>query len=133
MPALPMVIVWWPVYARLMRAQVIAARARSTLKRNRRRGELAPPAARPYPAALLVAGADQPTMDFGSRTAAASLSFMARPRRRRRGMGLMISEAPCASTTGGSPPGRALPSSAWAGFNFLGDGLRDILDPGVRK
>jgi peptide/nickel transport system permease protein len=133
-----MIITWWPTYARLMRGQVLALReqqfveaARSVGARNSRilfrhilPNSLAP---------LLV----QITLDLGAvLLVAAGLSFIglgASPGTAE--WGLMISD------------GRAFMFHAWwyvtfpglaivlvvLGFNLLGDGLRDVTDPKLRR
>jgi len=131
--AIAMVIVWWPLYARLMRAQVLEVREREHVE------------------AAVAAGAGpfrvlglhvlplcwtpvmvNATMDFGQVVLlAASLSFIglgATPPTPE--WGAMISD--------GAKffyhwwiafgPGAAI-LSVVLGFNFVGDGLRDLLDP----
>jgi len=128
-----MVIVWWPVYARLMRAQVIAVKGQEHVE------------------AAIAGGASQArllishilplcwspvlinaTMDFGQVVLlAASLSFIGlgdlppAPE-----WGSMISEGAVRFYYWwiAAGPGLAI-LSVVLGFNFLGDGLRDILDP----
>lgn len=131
--AIAMVIVWWPIYARLMRAQVLAVREREHVE------------------AAVAAGAGHArvlfkhilplcwspvivnaTMDFGQIVLlAASLSFI--------GLGAvpptpewgqMISEGALHFYRWwiAAGPGMAILSIVLA-FNFLGDGLRDMLDP----
>lgn len=131
--AIAMIIVWWPVYARLMRAQVLAIREREHVE------------------AAIAAGASGPrtliahilplcwspvlvnaTMDFGQVVLlAASLSFIglgASPPTPE--WGQMISEGAARFNHWwiAFGPGMAI-LSAVLGFNFLGDGLRDLLDP----
>jgi peptide/nickel transport system permease protein len=131
--ALAMIIVWWPVYARLMRAQVLAVKEREHVE------------------AAVAAGASGPrilfahvlplcwspilinaTMDFGQVVLlAASLSFIglgASPPTPE--WGQMISEGAQKFYHWwiAFGPGMAI-LSVVLGFNFLGDGLRDILDP----
>jgi peptide/nickel transport system permease protein len=133
-----MIITWWPTYARLMRGQVLAIReqqfveaARSIGARNSRilfrhilPNSLAP---------LLV----EITLDLGAvLLVAAGLSFIglgASPGTAE--WGLMISD------------GRTVMFHAWwyvtfpgiaivlvvLGFNLLGDGLRDVTDPKLRR
>jgi len=128
-----MVIVWWPVYARLMRAQVIAVKGQEHVE-----AAIAGGASRPrlllthilplcWSPVLINA-----TMDFGQVVLlAASLSFI--------GLG----ELPPAPEWGSmisegavrfyywwiaAGPGLAI-LSVVLGFNFLGDGIRDVLDP----
>jgi peptide/nickel transport system permease protein len=131
--AIAMIIVWWPVYARLMRGQVLSVKSREHVE------------------AAIAAGAGHSrtllkhilplswspilinaTMDFGQVVLlTASLSFIglgASPPTPE--WGSMISEGAihfyqwwiCAG------PGVAI-LSVVLGFNFLGDGLRDLLDP----
>jgi peptide/nickel transport system permease protein len=131
--ALAMIIVWWPVYARLMRAQVLAVREREHVE------------------AAVAAGASGPrtlfahilplcwspvlinaTMDFGQVVLlVASLSFIglgASPPTPE--WGQMISEGAQKFYQWwiAFGPGVAI-LSVVLGFNFLGDGLRDFLDP----
>lgn len=131
--AIAMIIVWWPVYARLMRAQVIAVKGQEHVE------------------AAIAAGASRPrqlvvhilplcwtpvlinaTMDFGQIVLlAASLSFIglgALPPTPE--WGAMISEGAVHFYYWwiAAGPGVAILSIV-LGFNFLGDALRDILDP----
>lgn len=131
--AVAMVIVWWPVYARLMRGQVLSVKAREHVEAAVAGGaghartlvrHILPLCWSP----ILV----NATMDFGQVVLlAASLSFIglgASPPTPE--WGSMISEGAihfyqwwiCAG------PGLAI-LSVVLGFNFLGDGLRDYLDP----
>jgi peptide/nickel transport system permease protein len=131
--ALAMIIVWWPVYARLMRAQVLAVKEREHVE--------AAVAAGAGPARLLFAHIlplcwspilINATMDFGQVVLlAASLSFIglgASPPTPE--WGQMISEGAGKFYQWwiAFGPGMAI-LSVVLGFNFLGDGLRDILDP----
>jgi peptide/nickel transport system permease protein len=131
--AVAMVIVWWPVYARLLRAQVLAVKQQEHVE------------------AAVAAGASQcrvlsahilplswtpilinATMDFGQVVLlVASLSFI--------GLGAVPPSPEWgAMITDGAVhfyhwwialgPGMSI-LSVVLGFNFLGDGLRDILDP----
>ena len=131
--AIAMVVVWWPVYARLMRAQVIAVKGLEHVE------------------AAIAAGVSGPrllivhilplcwtpvminaTMDFGQIVLlAASLSFIglgALPPAPE--WGAMISEGATHFYYWwiAAGPGLAI-LSVVLGFNFLGDALRDILDP----
>jgi peptide/nickel transport system permease protein len=131
--AIAMIIVSWPNYARLMRAQVLAVKEREHVE------------------AAVAAGASGPrtliahilplcwspilinaTMDFGQIVLlVASLSFIglgASPPTPE--WGQMISEGAQKFYQWwiAFGPGMAILSVA-LGFNFLGDGLRDILDP----
>ena len=131
--ALAMVIVWWPVYARLMRGQVLSIRSREHVEAATAAGaghartlikHILPLSWSP----ILI----NATMDFGQVVLlTASLSFIglgASPPTPE--WGSMISEGAihfyqwwiCAG------PGVAI-LSVVLGFNFLGDGLRDLLDP----
>ena len=131
--AIAMVVVWWPLYARLMRAQVLEVREREHVE--------AAVAAGAGP--LRVLGIHvlplcwtpilvNATMDFGQVVLlAASLSFI--------GLGA-TPPAPewGAMIADGAKffyhwwiafgPGMAI-LTVVLGFNFLGDGLRDLLDP----
>lgn len=131
--AIAMVLVWWPIYARLMRAQVLEVREREHVE------------------AAIVAGASWPrllfthilplcwtpilihaTMDFGGvALLAASLSFIglgAAPPTPE--WGAMISEAAIHFYQWwiAFGPGFAILTIVLA-CNFIGDGLRDYLDP----
>jgi peptide/nickel transport system permease protein len=134
--AVAMVIVWWPVYARLMRGQVLSVKSREHVEAAVAGGaghvrtlvkHILPLCWSP----ILV----NATMDFGQVVLlAASLSFIglgASPPTPE--WGSMISEGAihfyqwwiCAG------PGVAI-LTVVLGFNFLGDGLRDYLDPRSR-
>jgi peptide/nickel transport system permease protein len=131
--ALAMIIVWWPVYARLMRGQVLEVKQRDHVE------------------AAIAGGASRwrllskhilslcwtptlvnATMDFGQVVLlAASLSFIglgARPPAPE--WGSMISEGASSfySWWIAFGPGVAI-LTVVLGFNFIGDGVRDILDP----
>lgn len=134
--AIAMIVVWWPVYARLMRGQVLAIKEREHVEAAIASG--AGPARTlikhilPLTWSPILVNA---TMDFGQVVLlAASLSFIglgASPPTPE--WGSMISEGAvhfyqwwiCAG------PGLAI-LSVVLGFNFLGDGLRDYLDPRSR-
>jgi peptide/nickel transport system permease protein len=131
--AIAMIIVWWPVYARLMRAQVLEVRERDHVEAAVASGagrlrvlfvHILPLCWTPV---LINA-----TMDFGQVVLlAASLSFI--------GLGAL----PPAPEWGAMISDGAVHFYHWwialgpgvailtivLGFNFLGDGLRDILDP----
>ena len=133
-----MAIVWWPTYARLIRGQVLSIKERKYIEAARSVGasdfriitkHLLPNSFSP----IIV----QSTMDLGSVIiTAAALSFI--------GMGAGAGEAewgrmvtdgrdilfsaPWVSTF----PGLAI-LTVCLGFNLLGDGLRDILDPRMRR
>lgn len=133
-----MIITWWPAYARLIRGQVIAIREQQFVEAARSVGagnsrilfrHILPNSFSP----LLV----EATLDLGGvLLTAAGLSFIglgASPGTAE--WGLMISE------------GRTLMFHAWwyvtfpglaillvtLGFNLLGDGLRDVTDPKLRR
>ena len=131
--AVAMIIVWWPVYARLMRGQVLSVKSREHVEAATAAGashtrtllkHILPLSWSP----ILI----NATMDFGQVVLlTASLSFIglgASPPTPE--WGSMISEGAihfyqwwiCAG------PGLAI-LSVVLGFNFLGDGLRDLLDP----
>jgi peptide/nickel transport system permease protein len=133
-----MIITWWPTYARLMRGQVLTIREQPFVEAARSVGannsrillrHILPNSLAP----LLV----QITLDLGAvLLVAAGLSFIglgASPGTAE--WGLMISD------------GRAFMFHAWwyvtfpglaivlvvLGFNLLGDGLRDVTDPKLRR
>jgi peptide/nickel transport system permease protein len=131
--AIAMIIVWWPVYARLMRGQVLSVKSREHVEAATAAGaghartlikHILPLSWSP----ILI----NATMDFGQVVLlTASLSFIglgASPPTPE--WGSMISEGAihfyqwwiC------SGPGVAI-LTVVLGFNFLGDGLRDLLDP----
>lgn len=131
--AIAMIIVWWPIYARLMRGQVLSVKSREHVEAATAAGashtrtllkHILPLSWSP----ILI----NATMDFGQVVLlTASLSFIglgASPPTPE--WGSMISEGAihfyqwwiCAG------PGLAI-LSVVLGFNFLGDGLRDLLDP----
>lgn len=131
--AIAMVIVWWPIYARLMRAQVVAVK-------NLEHVEAAIAGGATWPRLLLkhilplcwspiMVNA---TMDFGQVVLLfASLSFIglgAPPPTPE--WGAMISEGAKYFQYWwvAAGPGFAILSLV-LGFNFVGDGLRDLLDP----
>jgi peptide/nickel transport system permease protein len=131
--AIAVVIVWWPIYARLMRAQVMAVKAQDHVA--------AAIAGGATPARLLLAhilplcwtpALVNATMDFGQVVLlAASLSFIglgALPPAPE--WGSMISDGAVHFYNWwiAAAPGAAI-LSVILGFNFLGDGLRDLLDP----
>lgn len=131
--AIAIVIVWWPIYARLMRAQVMAVKAQDHVA--------AAIAGGATPARLLLAHIlplcwtptlVNATMDFGQVVLlAASLSFIglgALPPTPE--WGSMISDGAVHFYNWwiAAAPGAAI-LSVILGFNFLGDGLRDLLDP----
>jgi peptide/nickel transport system permease protein len=131
--AIAMIIVWWPVYARLMRAQVLAVREREHVEAAVAAGASAPRTlfAHILPlcwSPILI----NATMDFGQVVLLiASLSFIglgASPPTPE--WGQMISEGAQKFYQWwiAFGPGMAI-LSVVLGFNFLGDGLRDYLDP----
>jgi peptide/nickel transport system permease protein len=131
--AIAMIIVWWPVYARLMRAQVLALREReyvdAAVTSGARPGRVLFTHILPLCWSPIIVNT---TMDFGQIVLlVASLSFI--------GLGAvpptpewgqMISEGALHFYHWwiAAGPGLAILSIV-LGFNFLGDALRDILDP----
>jgi peptide/nickel transport system permease protein len=131
--AIAMVVVWWPIYARLMRAQVLAVREREHVEAAVASGagpmRILLKHILPLCWSPIIVNA---TMDFGQIVLlTASLSFI--------GLGAvpptpewgqMISEGALQFYRWwiAAGPGMAILSIV-LGFNFLGDGLRDILDP----
>ncbi len=131
--AIAMVIVWWPIYARLMRAQVLGLRERehveAAVASGARPGRVLAKHIMPLTWSPIIVNS---TMDFGQVILlAASLSFI--------GLGAvpptpewgqMISDGALHFYRWwiAAGPGLAILSIV-LGFNFLGDGLRDILDP----
>lgn len=134
--AIAMIIVWWPVYARLMRGQVLAVKGRehveAAIAGGAGHGRTLVKHVLPLCWSPVLVNA---TMDFGQVVLlTASLSFIglgASPPTPE--WGSMISEGAihfyqwwiCAG------PGMAI-LTVVLGFNFLGDGLRDYLDPRSR-
>lgn len=131
--AIAMVVVWWPVYARLMRAQVLEVKEREHVE-----AAIAGGAGRvrvlcvhilPLCWTPVLINA---TMDFGQVVLlAASLSFIglgATPPTPE--WGAMISEGAARFYNWwvAFGPGMAILTLV-LGFSFLGDGLRDLLDP----
>ncbi|OHZ32920.1 D-ala-D-ala transporter subunit [Agrobacterium vitis] len=135
--AIAMVVVWWPVYARLVRAQVLEVREREHVEAAVAAGashfriltkHILPLCWMP----VLISA----TMDLGQvMLLAASLSFI--------GLGAMppTPEWGAMITDGATyfydwwiafGPGMAI-LTAVLGFNFIGDGLRDYLDPRSSK
>jgi peptide/nickel transport system permease protein len=131
--AIAMVIVWWPIYARLMRAQVLGLRERehveAAVASGAGPGRVLGKHILPLTWSPIIVNS---TMDFGQVILlAASLSFI--------GLGAvpptpewgqMISDGALHFYRWwiAAGPGLAILSIV-LGFNFLGDGLRDILDP----
>jgi peptide/nickel transport system permease protein len=129
--------VTWPVYARLLRGQVLAMKEREFILAARAVGVPQPQIVRRHLlpnmlAPLLV----QISFDMGGAiTAVAGLSFIgfgAQPPTPE--WGVMISEARNYMATAwwlGTFPALAI-MLVVGGFNLLGDGLRDLLDPRLR-
>ncbi len=132
-----MVVVWWPVYARLLRAQVMSVKqfdhvlAAEAMGAGRWRimwRHILPLSTTP----ILV----NATMDFGQVVLlAASLSFI--------GLGAVPPDPEWGSMINegvkyfyewwiAAAPGIAI-LTVVLGFNFVGDGARDLLDPRTRK
>lgn len=134
--AIAMIIVWWPIYARLMRAQVLAVKEREHVEAAVAAGASAPRILLAHILPLCWSPVlVNATMDFGQVVLlAASLSFIglgASPPTPE--WGQMISEGAARFYQWwiAFGPGMAI-LSVVLGFNFLGDGLRDILDPRTR-
>ncbi len=131
--AIAMVLVWWPVYARLMRAQVLEVKEREHVEAAIAGGATRTRLLFKHILSLcwtpILINA---TMDFGQVVLlAAALSFIglgATPPTPE--WGAMISEGASQfySWWIAFGPGLAILTIV-LGFNFLGDGLRDILDP----
>jgi peptide/nickel transport system permease protein len=131
--AIAMIIVWWPVYARLMRAQVLDVKERehveAAIAGGAGRIRLLTVHILPLCWTPVLINA---TMDFGQVVLlAASLSFI--------GLGALPPTPEWGSMISDGAvhfyqwwiafgPGLAI-LSVVLGFNFLGDGLRDLLDP----
>lgn len=131
--AIAMIVVWWPVYARLMRAQVLEVRERdhveAAIASGVTRSRLLFIHILPLCWTPILINA---TMDFGQvLLLAASLSFIglgATPPTPE--WGAMISDGAVHFYQWWIALGPGLSILAVVlGFNFLGDGLRDILDP----
>jgi peptide/nickel transport system permease protein len=131
--AIAMVVVWWPVYARLMRGQVLEVKSRDHVEAAIAGG--ASPGRLLFKHVLPLCWTPtmvNATMDFSQVVLlAASLSFIglgAQPPTPE--WGSMISEgaAHFYSWWIAFGPGMAILSMV-LGFNFVGDSLRDILDP----
>jgi peptide/nickel transport system permease protein len=130
---LALVVVWWPIYARLLRAQVMSVRRRDHVEAavsiGATRGRILRKHVLPMSFTPVLVNA---TMDFGQVVLlTASLSFL--------GLGaLPPSPEWGAMITEGAKnfydwwiavmPGIAILSVVLA-FNFVGDGVRDALDP----
>jgi len=131
--AIAMIIVWWPVYARLMRAQVLDVKERehveAAIAGGAGRFRLLTKHILPLCWTPVMVNA---TMDFGQVVLlAASLSFI--------GLGALPPTPEWGSMISDGAvhfyqwwialgPGLAI-LSVVLGFNFLGDGVRDLLDP----
>nr|WP_246710180.1 MULTISPECIES: ABC transporter permease [unclassified Martelella] len=131
--AVAMVIVWWPIYARLMRAQVLEVREREHVE--------AAVAAGATPARVLskhilplcwTPVLISATMDLGQVILlAASLSFIglgAKPPAPEWGSMISDGASQFYSWWVALGPGVAI-LTVVLGFNFIGDGLRDYFDP----
>lgn len=131
--ALAVIVVWWPVYARLMRGQVLDVISRDHIEAARAGGasrfrlltkHILPLSWTP----TIISG----TMDFGQVVLlAASLSFIglgAQPPSPEWGSMISDGAAYFYSWWIALGPGLAI-LSLGLGFNFIGDSLRDILDP----
>ncbi|WP_142781826.1 ABC transporter permease [Agrobacterium sp. T29] len=131
--AIAMVIVWWPIYARLMRAQVLAVRnlehVDAAITSGVTQMRLLTKHILPLTWTPIIVNA---TMDFGQVVLlAASLSFVglgALPPTPE--WGSMISEGALHFYYWwiAAGPGLAIMSLVLS-FNFIGDGVRDLLDP----
>jgi peptide/nickel transport system permease protein len=135
--AIAMVVVWWPVYARLMRAQVLEVREREHVEAAVASGaghfriltkHILPLCWTP----ILVSA----TMDIGQVILlAASLSFIglgARPPTPEWGAMIADGATYFYSWWIAFGPGMAI-LTVVLGFNFIGDGLRDYFDPRSSK
>jgi peptide/nickel transport system permease protein len=131
--AVAVVAVWWPVYARLMRGQVLDVKSRDHVEAARAGGatsyRLLTKHILPLSWTPTIISA---TMDFGQVVLlAASLSFIglgARPPSPEWGSMISDGAAHFYSWWVAFGPGMAI-LTLGLGFNFVGDALRDILDP----
>jgi len=131
--AIAMVIVWWPVYARLMRAQVLEVREREHVEAavalGTRRAHILTKHILPLCWTPVLINA---TVDLGQVILlAASLSFIglgAAPPTPEWGSMISDGAAQFYSWWVALGPGLAI-LTVVLGFNFIGDGLRDYLDP----
>lgn len=131
--AIAMVIVWWPVYARLMRAQVLEVRERehveAAVAAGATRGRVLFKHVLPLCWTPVLISA---TMDLGQVILlAASLSFIglgAKPPTPEWGSMISDGAAQFYSWWVALGPGIAILTIV-LGFNFIGDGLRDYFDP----
>lgn len=131
--AIAVIAVWWPVYARLMRGQVLDVISRDHIEAARAGGassyRLLTKHILPLSWTPTIISA---TMDFGQVVLlAASLSFIglgAQPPSPEWGSMISDGAAHFYSWWIAFGPGVAI-LSLGMGFNFIGDALRDILDP----
>ncbi|MET3857685.1 ABC transporter permease [Rhizobium sp. OAE497] len=131
--AIAVIAVWWPVYARLMRGQVLDVISRDHIEAARASGatsfRLLTKHILPLSWTPTIISA---TMDFGQVVLlAASLSFIglgAQPPSPEWGAMISDGAAHFYSWWVAFGPGIAI-LSLGLGFNFIGDALRDILDP----
>jgi peptide/nickel transport system permease protein len=131
--AIAVIAVWWPVYARLMRGQVLDVISRDHIEAARAGGassyRLLTKHILPLSWTPTIISA---TMDFGQVVLlAASLSFIglgAQPPSPEWGAMISDGAAHFYSWWIAFGPGIAI-LSLGLGFNFIGDALRDILDP----
>jgi peptide/nickel transport system permease protein len=131
--AIAVIAVWWPVYARLMRGQVLDVISRDHIEAARAGGatsfRLLTKHILPLSWTPTIISA---TMDFGQVVLlAASLSFIglgAQPPSPEWGAMISDGAAHFYSWWMAFGPGIAI-LSLGLGFNFIGDALRDILDP----
>jgi peptide/nickel transport system permease protein len=133
---LAMILVWWPPYARLVRAEVLAVRGMEFVEAavavGQRPGRVVGRHILPNVVPRLIVLA---TMDVGSAIiAGAGLSFL--------GLGAV---PPTPELGAMVSDGIKVPTAWWValfpglvilgsvlGFNFLGDGIRDLADPRLR-
>lgn len=131
--AIAVIVVWWPVYARLMRGQVLDVISRDHIEAARAGGassyRLLTKHILPLSWTPTIISA---TMDFGQVVLlAASLSFIglgAQPPAPEWGAMISDGAAHFYSWWIAFGPGIAI-LTLGLGFNFVGDALRDILDP----
>ena len=131
--AIAMVVVWWPVYARLMRGQVLEVKSRDHVEAAIDGG--ASPGRLLFKHILPLCWTPtmvNATMDFSQVVLlAASLSFIglgAQPPTPEWGSMISDGAAHFYSWWIALGPGMAILSMV-LGFNFVGDALRDLLDP----
>ncbi len=123
----------WPPIARLARAETLSLRQADFISAVRLQGPLRPRAVAPYCAAVPAVGDYSYHHEHGGDHPDRRWSRLPRPRRTAAGAGVgaMISSGrtymmECWWVV--TIPGLAILINSLA-FNFLGDGLRDILDP----